>query len=206
MNKELGWEQYWETMRKQLPRIVLFSVVAALVAWGIAARIRPTHEVHYSYLVSLSQRDNVNEYRFDGFYALQATDLFAATLAKWVATPEVVVAAYQEAGLELPSEDPRALTRAVRAEKSAPQLVAVTVRSSSRETAENLARGLQRVMDRNVATYHAQGVPAVQFRVVVSEPWTGVTKIFVPIVVVATFVAAFLLAVNAVLLAESFRR
>lgn len=206
MNKELGWNHYWRAMQRQLPKVVLFSVVVALVAWGIAARIRPTHEVHFSYLVSLSQRDNVNEYRFDGFYALQATDLFAATLAKWAAAPEVVVEAYQEAGLELPSEDPRSLTRAIRAEKVAPQLVTVTVRDQSRDMAEKLAQGLQSVMEKNVADYHAQGVPTVQFRVVGTQPWTGVTRISVLIVVVATFVAAFLLAVNAVLLVQSFKK
>lgn len=199
------FQGYWEETKRQLPKVLLLSVVAALVAWGIAARIRPTHEVHFSYLVSLSQRDIVNEYRFDGFYALQATDLFAATLAKWAATPEVVVAAYQEAGLELPSEDPRSLARAVRAEKSAPQLVTVTVRDQSREVAEALAAGLQEIIEENVATYHAQGVPAVQFRVVGTQPWTGVTKISVPIVVVATFIAALLLAVNAVLLIANMR-
>lgn len=206
MNKELGWDHYWKAIQKQLPKVVLFSVVVALIAWGVAARVKPMHEVHFSYLVSLSQRDNVNEYRFDGFYALQATDLFAATLAKWAAAPEVVVEAYQEAGLEIPSEDPRTLTRAIRAEKVAPQLVAVTVRGSSREVAEALAAGLQDVIKENVAAYHAQGVPAVQFRVVATQPWTGVTRILVPIVVVATFVAAVLLAVNAVLLVQSFKK
>lgn len=201
-NKGIGFE-YWQQTKQQLPKVLLFSVVVALIAWGVAARIAPTHEVHFSYLVSLSQRDNVNEYRFDGFYALQATDLFAATLAKWAATPEVVVKAYQEAGLEIPSEDPRSLTRAIRAEKVAPQLIAVTVRDQSREVAQALAAGLQDVIEENVAAYHAQGVPAVQFRVVTTQPWTGVTRISVPIVVVATFVAAFLLAVNAVLLRVS---
>lgn len=197
--------EYWEEAKKQLPKVLLLSVVAALIAWGVAARVPPAYEVHFSYLVSLSQRDNVNEYRFDGFYALQATDLFAATLAKWAAAPEVVVEAYQEAGLELPSEDPRSLTRAIRAEKVAPQLVTVTVRDQSRDMAEKLAQGLQSVMEKNVADYHAQGVPAVQFRVVGTQPWTGVTRISVPIVVAATFIAAFLLAVNSVLLMVSLR-
>lgn len=206
MNQEFRWDYYWKTTRRYLLRVLLLSVVAALVAWGMASRVAPTYEVHFSYLVSLSARDNVNEYRFDGFYALQATDLFAATLAKWAAAPEVVVRAYQEAGLEVPSEDPRTLTRSVRAEKVAPQLVAVTVRSQSRDVAEALAVGLQDVIAQNVATYHAQGVPAVQFRVVPTQSWTGVARISVPIVVAATLVAAFLLGLNAVVLFQSVRR
>lgn len=204
--KAKHFEEYWKETKKRLPKVILFSVVAALIAWGVAARIAPTHEVHFSYLVSLSQRDNVNEYRFDGFYALQATDLFAATLAKWAAAPEVVVRAYQEAGLEIPSEDPRALTRAIRAEKVAPQLVAVTVRDESRDVVEALAAGLQDVIEENVASYHAQGVPAVQFRVVATESWTGVVRLSIPVIVTATFIAAFLIGINAVLLFESLKR
>ena len=198
-------EHYWGVVRERLPMIILISVTVAVAALFAAKQVKPSHEVHFSYLISLSARDPSQDFRFDGYYALQATDLFAATLARWVATPEVVVAAHQEANLELPSDDPRALARIVKAEKVAPQLVTVTVRGATREEAAVLAEGVRRVMEHNVARYHNEGVPAVSFAVVSTEAWSGVVRLSVLLVVTAAFLFTFLVTLNGVLLVESLK-
>lgn len=195
----------WGAIKKKLPMLLLISVTAAVLALVIAKQVAPSYEVHFSYVVSLAQREAAPEYRFDGYYALQATDLFSATLAEWLTAPETVVAAYQAAGLALPSEDPRQVTRALRAEKAAAQLVTVTVRSAQREEAEKLADGLRQVMAKNIQAYHDQGAPAAQFRAVATTPWTGVIWLSIPIVVLATFVFTFFIALNVILLNESRR-
>lgn len=189
-----------------MPGVLLVSVAAAVIAWLVVVRVGPTYAVHYSYLVSLSEREEVEDFSFDGYYALSATDLFAATLASWISAPEVVVEAHEEAGLALASRDPRDVVRAVKAEKRAPQLVAVTVRHKNREAAEQLAQGLQMVVKANVERYHDQGIPALTFRVVATESWTSVRQIEVAVVVVAAFIFVLLASINVVLLIESIRR
>lgn len=197
---------YLELVKKRLPWLLLISAAAALIAYGVVARVKPQYEVHYAYVISLAQREAPQEYRFDGFYALQATDLFSATLASWITAPEVIVEAYEQAGLPLPSEDVREIAKAVKAEKTAPQLVQVTVKHESKSRAEALAAALKTVVDKRVEEYHDQGTPAVAFRVVADTAWTGIQRISVSVIVVATFVFAFLFLLNAVLLMESVKR
>jgi capsular polysaccharide biosynthesis protein len=194
---------YWERTKEALPVLLMVSFAAALVAYVVVSNLNPTHHVHFSYLVSLSVRDQTEDFRFDGFYALQATDLFAVTLARWVQTPETIVAAFAQVGLPTPTEDPRQLVRLIRAEKTAPQLVQVTVEGDSSDEAQELASGLQQVMEQNVQQYHDQGIPALQFRVVTTEPWASVSKVSVAVITGATFVFVFFIAVNILLLAES---
>lgn len=196
----------WNLVKRKLPIILLASVMAATVALVGAKQVKPSYETHFSYVVSLSEREAAPEYRFDGYYALQATDLFSATLARWLLAPETVVAAYTEAGLPLPSDDPRQIERAVIAEKTSAQLVAVTVQGPTSDTAERLARGLQEAMGKNIETYHDQGVPAARFTAVATAPWTGVTRLSVPVVVGATFGFTFLIFLNAVLFIESLKK
>lgn len=187
--------------------VALFGLAAAALAFAIASAIKPEYESHFSYVVSLSQRDDTdNSYRFDGYYALQATDLFAATLAKWVSTPEVIVAAYKEAGIELKTNDPRAISRTVISEKTAPQLVQITVRSQKANEATALVQGLQAVMDKNIDTYHDQGIPAVQFRVVTTPTWQGKVTTQRGAVATATFIFTIFFGINLVLLVEVFRQ
>lgn len=195
-----------EIIKKKLPIILLISVMAAVAALVVVKQVKPSYETHFSYIVSLTARDQAAGFRFDGYWGLQATDLFSSTLAKWIVAPENMVAAYHEAQMMLPSDDPRSLARVVKAEKVAPQLVAVTVRGSTSGAAERLAAGLRSVMEKNVATYHDQGVPAAEFTVVPTALWTGAIKLSVPLVVISTFIFTFLIVLNGVILWESLRK
>jgi capsular polysaccharide biosynthesis protein len=194
---------YFRALQRQLPVWLLVSVAAAGAAWGALARLGPTYSVHFSYLVSLSERENPAEYTFDGFYALQATDLFTATLAGWITTPELIVAAYRAAELPLPTDDARKVRRNVTAAKTAPQLIEVTVWGQEREAAERLAAALKTVMEKNVSLYQDEGIPALQFNVVATEPWTSIRQPNVALVTASVGVVTLLLLINLQLLWEA---
>ena len=196
-------QQYWQALLRRLPQLLLVSAGVATVVFFVVSSVGAKYTIHFSYLVSLSEREEASEYRFDGFYALQATDLFAATLAKWAAAPEVINKAYQTAGLTPESADVRSLSRVVRAEKTAPQLVQLTIQAKDPETAERLADGLQEVMAENIDLYHDQGVPELAFSVIATEPWLSTQEAATTVIVIATFVAVFMLGVNVVLLVAS---
>lgn len=193
---QLSLNQYWHAFVGRLPQFLLISVVCAVAALLVVQNLPRRQQVHFSYLVSLSERESASDYRFDGYYALQATDLFAATLAEWVRTPEVIVMAYQDAGLTLPSDDPRQLVSQVESRKASSQLVQVTVKKEDRETALKLAQGLQVAIDRNLALYHDKGIPALRFQVVATTPWAGTRPVATGVIVGATFLAALFVCIN----------
>ncbi|MEX1112492.1 MAG: hypothetical protein WEC84_03445 [Candidatus Andersenbacteria bacterium] len=197
--------EYWMEIRKQLPVVLIAAFVAGAVAYALSARIEPVYEVHFSYIVSLTEREEPGEYTFDGFYALQATDLFTATVAKWAQTPEVIVAAFNEAGIPLPTTEPHQVSRIVRADKTAPQLIQVSVRGKQEDTAMALAEGLQSVMERNIERYDEEGIPALQFRATATDAWVGRTAVSVPIISSAAFLIVAFLGLNLVVLLVAMR-
>ncbi len=204
--KDSWIRRYQLVLRQRLPVLLVISFIAAAAAYVVSYRLGPVSEVHFSYLISLSEREQSVDYQFDGYYALQATDLFAATLASWITAPEVISRAYENAELKPPTNDPRLLTKQVSTEKSAAQIVKVTVRSDTDQTAGALALGLQEEMQNNVSLYHDEGVPALTFRVVATKPWTGKREVSVLLIVTATFVATLILGINTVLLRESLNK
>lgn len=197
------YERYWQMIQRRLPYFLLLGLGLAAATFSVAARRGVTFEVHYSHLVSITERERSPDYTFDGYYALQATDLFTATLAGWTGAPEVIVAAYIEAGLPVPDKGARQLRKTVSARQTAPQLVEVTVSADSKKTAERLARGLIAVTDRNVALYHEEGIPALQFSVVTTNPWTAASRPAAAILSGAVFLATVILLINAAILWES---
>lgn len=197
------YQRYLAAVQRRLPLCLLGSLILAAGAYAFVARQGVTYKVHSSYIVSLAEREESPEYTFDGFYALQATELFTTTLAGWLQAPESIVAAYAEAGLPLPTDDVRRLVRHVTTHKTAPQLIGVVVVGSKRETVEKLAEALAAVTRRNVELYHDQGIPALHFRVVITEPWTSVSRPAVGIIVASVFIVTLLLLINVLLLWES---
>lgn len=197
---------YIQALQRARVWLVLFAGAGAVLAYAITLTIPTTYESHFSYVVSLSQREESQEFRFDGFYALQATDLFATTLAQWIQTPEVIVAAHKQAEIELVNTNPREITKIIRAQKTAPQLVEVTVRGDTAEDVAALVEGVKAVMDTRVDEYHDQGIPAVSFRIVAGDAWLGKTEVAHSVIVIATFIFILFAGVNVVLLAETFRQ
>lgn len=204
METSVPLSYYWTAVKRRFLLIIVVALLAGLVGYGITARSQPRFEVHFSYIVSLAEREQAPEYRFDGYYALQATDLFTTTLAGWIAAPEVGVAAYREAGLVAPA-DPRTLARVISASKAAPQLVQVTVRGDSEADATSLAAGLRGVMTANVEKYHEQGTPEVAFRVVATDPWTGVVTPMAMLIAAATAVFVLVAGINVVVFSAAVR-
>lgn len=204
METSVPLSYYWTAVKRRFLLIIVVALLAGLVGYGIAARSQPRFEVHFSYIVSLAEREQAPEYRFDGYYALQATDLFTATLAGWIAAPEMGVAAYQEAGILAPT-DPRTLARVISADKAAPQLVQVTVRGDSAEKATSLAAALRIVIAANVEKYHDQGTPELAFRVVPTDPWTGVVKPMELLIAAATAVFVLVAGLNVVVFSAAVR-
>lgn len=185
-------ETIWPRVGRALPWLLALSVLVALLAAGTVSRFGESWTVHFSYVVSLKEREAATAYRFDGYYALQAIELFTKTLAEWVVAPEMVAQAHRAAGLP----EPTGILKAIEAEAAAPQLVRVTVRASDRAQAEQLAAGVRAVV--------ASGVPA-EFQVVATEPWATTAGLNKKVVGLATGALVFFVGLNLVVLRESLR-
>jgi capsular polysaccharide biosynthesis protein len=201
----VSWQAYGQAIERALPWILLISIGTAAVAYTITRQAGIAHEAHLSYTVVLAERSPSADYQFDGYYALQASELFTETLAEWAKTPEVVVRAYERANVPLPTRDGRQLSRLVTAEAVAPQLVRLTVRHGGHDEVVRLAQALRQELDQQVRLYHEQGVPAVTFTAVATEPWVGTSQPNIPLIVTATFVIVLVLSLNIVLLIASLR-
>lgn len=198
--------EYLIQLRRRLPVLILISLAMAVCAYAVVNRQGITHEVHFSYLVSLQERSPSSQYQFDGYYALQAIELFTETLSKWVITPEVLVEAYQRAQVPLPGLSQRQLQAGVSAEQAAPQLVHVVIRNQNVEYAKKVAAALDTTIQEKVTLYQEQGTPAVQFKIVATKPWAGKSSLNNVLILVATALGTFFIGLNLVLLWEGLKR
>lgn len=173
-------------LRRTFFYVLGVSVAIAVLVYGGISRIPGTYEVHFSYMVSMDQREVVPGFKYDGFYGLSAIDLFSTTLARVADSPETVVAAYKNANIKLPTQDAITLVRTIDSEKVAPQLVRFTVRNASKKHAEKLAAGLIVALDSSIDEYNIAGRSSTTLHAVTTPPWTS-QNVINPIPVSASF-------------------
>ena len=199
-------DTYTRYIRQSLLVLLVISLGMGVATYFFLNRQGSSYEVHFSYLVSLEDRASSSQYQFDGYYALQAVELFTKTLASWITTPELIVEAYQQAHVILPGSDSRHLQAGITATQAAPQLVEVTVKNQDRQSAEGLAKALQKTIEERVKVYQQQGTPAVRFIVVPTTPWTGKSQLNILVIVTTVILFTFFIGINIILLWAGLKR
>jgi hypothetical protein len=181
----------------------MISSVMGLIAFGWVSRKGVIYQANWSYVVSIGEREAKDDFRFDGYYAVSTADLLTTTLAGLIETPETIAEAGLKSGLEIVSlED---VEGKVSAEKVAPQLVRVKVRTNSYPSVERLSQEFRNVVRQRLNEYSTQEMTGTDFIFTESDEWISVEEPKAKLAGLVAGVGSLLLVSNGVLLAVSFR-
>ncbi len=130
--------------RKNLAFGIVLLIVAGAYVWAYVQPVRYTTSMSFS--VNRLSRQSTPDYQFDGYYALQAADLFSQTIVSWLQTPSVLVEIYDSAGITTPVHSIRSLTSRFKTKKYSSQNIVVTFSAPSQEEAKRLATAITDVI------------------------------------------------------------
>ncbi|MBI5404748.1 MAG: hypothetical protein HY976_00825 [Candidatus Kerfeldbacteria bacterium] len=147
---------------------ILILTVAGAYGWQMLQPVR--YSTSMSLGVNRVNADQTPDYQFDGYYALQAADLFSQTLVSWMQTPSILVEIYDQAGLPTDVDSIRGLTSRFKTKKVAAQNVVVTYSSPTQAEAEKLATAITAVTTRLTATVNRSADNKAFFELVAAKP------------------------------------
>lgn len=90
---------------------------------------------------------NTNDYRYDGFYRLQADERFSDTVVQWLASPRILSDIASESKVQLLDAKPWYFGGEVQADRLSSQVVRVSYRTNSAEEADRWAKSLISVLN-----------------------------------------------------------
>ncbi len=170
----------------------MFVVLVTLIALVASITAKPKYVASLSIVVNRVNQQITQDYQYDGYYALQASDLFSQTLLSWFLTPSVLVEFYQRAGLDAPLTSTTALTSRFRARKFAAQNIVVQFTEKSRADAEKLAQAISEVVKERSADLDRTATGEATFEVVPAQPVIVEQKPNVPFTTAMAFLASVL--------------
>lgn len=119
--------------------IIVFILAATIAALIVSIKQAPSYVTSVSISVNRIHQQQTGEYQFDGYYAIQASDLFSQTILSWFLTPSVILEFYQKAEVDPEVDSLGALVGRFRARKFSAQNVVVQFSDPNKANAEKLA-------------------------------------------------------------------
>lgn len=147
--------------------LVVFSMVVTTL---IVPRLPGGVDVSISLSVPVPERPRTQDYEFDGYYALQATDLFSETLAGWFRSPDFAAGVYEKAGIPAPENSLRTLSKIFSAKKISGQLINIEYHAQNANEGGKIAKAAANLLQERVDAFNEKGNSALSFSVVANEP------------------------------------
>jgi capsular polysaccharide biosynthesis protein len=151
----------------------LIVVVTLLVGVStfIWSKMTPTiYRTSISFAVNRINKQDTAEYQFDGYYAIQASDLFSQTVVSWFYTPSFILEVYDTAGVTPKIETLEKFTAQFKTKKYSAQNIVVTYPERDRDTAEKIANGIADNLSQRTQELNKSSDQKALFEVVGSKP------------------------------------
>jgi hypothetical protein len=126
-------------------------IVGVLSALGFSYMKPITYDTSISFSINRINRQDTAEYQYDGYYAIQASDLFSQTVMSWFMTPSVLLEMYDQAGIDPQIKSLTDLTSRFKTKKYSPQNIVVKFSERDQETATKISAAIVTVVEKKGA-------------------------------------------------------
>lgn len=197
--------QFASLLKRPGPFLMIVTLVAGLAALLFAVRQPVKYETSISFAANRINQGPTNTYEYDGYYAIQAADLFSQTVVSWFSTPSVLKEVYERAGVETQQRTLNDLTGRFSTKKYAAQNIVVTFGEASEARAKEIAQAVIETMQARAAALNQASDKKALFELVGTKPLIVPTKQNVLLTTLAGLLAGFLVALSVVSLVAYLR-
>ncbi len=157
---------YW----RQRGLIIAMVVIATVTTWIVSSSQPVRFGSSQSFAINRINRESTPDYQFDGYYALQAADLFSQTVVSWFSTPSVLQEVYQQAKLDPEIDSLNSLPSRFKVKKYSSQNIVVRVTERTSDRLAKVTSAVKSVMEQKAAQLNQDPNGKSQFTIVGSTP------------------------------------
>lgn len=142
-------KEYLAIFRKNF-RIFAAIIVVFLLAGVFFPLLQPL-EFKSSLTLNVTRKgaQQTGDYKYDGFYRLQADERFADTVVRWLGSPKIAAGILENAGINTSDWTLKRLTRYFQVQRLSSQIINVTYVTADSELAKKTAKAIIESINRN---------------------------------------------------------
>jgi capsular polysaccharide biosynthesis protein len=135
-------KQYARIIKNEKKLILTLMALTALAALGFTYLTPVHYEASVSLFLDRDGTQATDQFKYDGYYALQAKDLVASNVEKMLQSPQLVDAIYRQSAVDPSFRDIKSYKQRFTAHKLSSDYVEVGFTSKSRDDAGKLGKAL----------------------------------------------------------------
>ncbi|MCK4919191.1 MAG: hypothetical protein KAS01_02295 [Candidatus Pacebacteria bacterium] len=135
-------KEYFEIIKRKFKLIIAVAFVVTSSTFLFSA-LQPTrYETSLSLFLSKDKSQQTDDFKYDGYYALEASEKIADSITQWAKSPELVNAVYQKAEVDDGFQSLKSYTKKFNAKKMSPQYVEVKFETNNAEEADKISKAI----------------------------------------------------------------
>ena len=173
---------------------IIIIVIIALICSYLFAVLKPVeYDSSISFSINRINKQETEEYQYDGYYAIQASDLFSQTVMSWFMTPSVLLEIYDDAGVDPQITSIERFTSRFKTKKYSPQNIVVRFKERDRTTAEKISNSIIKIVEEKSAVANQTSDQKALFEVLGAKPVIVEKKVSLWLSLVLGFIAGLVI-------------
>ncbi|MBU3965715.1 hypothetical protein KKG29_01875 [Patescibacteria group bacterium] len=178
-------KEYIKILQKE-KKLIVGTVLILLLSVALFSALKPaTYDTDLPLLVAKSGAQDTNDYKYGGYYAVQASEAVADNISQWLKSASVVNEIYSRAGI-IGSSDPlnkfgvaprrlrgdslKALSKFFKADKVSSQYVRLNYRTGDKESAAKIAKAVESVIGEKLESLEKLSNGEISFKIISGGP------------------------------------
>jgi len=163
--------EYGSIFRRFLLIIIIIAALGGLAGYGTGVFVDTVeYDTSISFAVNRTSRQETPDYQFDGYYAIQAADLFSQTIVSWFSTPSVLLEMYESAGIDPEITSIDSFSNKFKTRKYSPQNIVLRFSEATHDRAEQISESIINTARARASALNRASDQEALFEVVASDP------------------------------------
>lgn len=186
--------------------IAIFTTIG-LASALVFSLLRPAYyDTSLAFSINRINLQTTEDYQYDGYYAIQASDLFSQTVMSWLMTPSVLLEIYQKAQIDPQISSLEEISSRFKAKKYSPQNIVIRYKERDHQTADKIAQAITTVVEEKAVLANKTSEQKALFEVAGTSPVIVERKPVIWLNTLIGLVTGFIFSLMAAYLIEYLRR
>lgn len=151
---------------KQRLALITMVTLASMAAIFFVITKQPSSYEASSILTVQAKREDVSQYQYGGFYAIQSSELFVNTIIGWLKSENIVGSIYQKAGITVATEDLSEYGKNIYARKVPPQNISVVITDTHPDRIQKIADATVSVIQERTQAISSVAESSADFEII----------------------------------------
>ncbi len=132
-------KEYIKIIKNDLKLIFVIAFITSFSAFLFSSLQPIKYETSLSLLLSKDRSQLTDDFKYDGYYALEASGILADSIVQWVKSPELISSVYQKAQIDGNFKNLKSYTKKIIAKKMSSQYIEVKFETNNIDQANKIS-------------------------------------------------------------------